>query len=125
MPIQKFEDMKVWQDSREFVRIIYAFTSGEKFKKDFGMKDQIQRAAISVMSNIAEGYERNSNKEFIKFLNYSKGSIGEVRSLLYAALDQKYISENEFNNLKEMATNISTQVANFIKYLRKRVDSTK
>ena len=65
MSIQKFEDMKVWQDSREFVRIIYAFTSGEKFKKDFGMKDQIQRAAISVMSNIAEGYERD-NKWYVE-----------------------------------------------------------
>jgi four helix bundle protein len=124
MPIQKFEEMKVWQDSRGFVKIIYALTSDERFKKDFGMKDQIQRAAISVMSNIAEGYERDNNKEFIKFLGYSKGSIGEIRSLLYIALELKYISVQEFNTTKEMAINISTQIANFIKYLRKRVVST-
>jgi len=77
------------------------------------------------MSNIAEGYERDNNKEFIKFLGYSKGSVGEVRSLSYVALDQEYITEKEFNNLKESAINISTQIANFIKYLRKRVNSTK
>lgn len=89
------------------------------------MRDQIQRATVSIMSNIAEGYERDNNKEFIKFLGYSKGSVGEVRSLLYVALDQEYISEIEFNNLKESATNISTQIANFIKYLRKRVNTAK
>ncbi len=125
MAIQRFEEMKVWQDARIFTKNIYSLTQNKYFNKDFGLRDQIQRATVSIMSNIAEGYERDNNKEFIKFLGYSKGSVGEVRSLLYAALDQEYISEIEFNNLKESATNISTQIANFIKYLRKRVNTTK
>ncbi len=100
-------------------------TKNKYFIKDFGLRDQIQRAAVSIMSNIAEEYERDNNKEFIKFLGYSKGSVGEVRSLLYVALDQAYISETDFNNFKESAINISTQIANFIKYLRKRVNTVK
>ncbi|HAP36002.1 MAG TPA: four helix bundle protein [Bacteroidetes bacterium] len=125
MAIQRFEEMKVWQDARILTKNIYSLTQNKYFNKDFGLRDQIQRAAVSIMSNIAEGYERDSNKEFVKFLGYSKGSVGEVRSLLYVALDQEYISEMEFNNLKESATNISTQIANFIKYLRKRENTTK
>jgi len=125
MAIQRFEEMKVWQDARILTKNIYSLTQNKYFNKDFGLRDQIQRAAVSIMSNIAEGYERDSNKEFVKFLGYSKGSVGEVRSLLYVALDQEYISEMEFNNLKESATNISTQIANFIKYLCKRENTTK
>lgn len=77
------KDLKLWQDPREFVKSIYELTSAEKFKIDFGLKDQFQRAAVSIMNNIAEGFERNNNKEFIKFLGYSKGSAGEIRSMLY------------------------------------------
>jgi four helix bundle protein len=121
MAIQRFEEMKVWQDSRVLSKRIYTITKNKDFRRDFGLRDQIQRASVSVMSNIAEGYERDSNKELIRFLNYSKGSVGEVRSLLYVALDQEYISDKQFEELKDDAVSISTQIANFIKYLKKRV----
>jgi four helix bundle protein len=96
-------------------------TSNHDFKKDFGLKDQIQRASVSVMSNIAEGYERDNNREFVKFLLYSKGSIGEVRSLLYVAFDLSYISANEFERGSATSITIAVQLANFIKYLRVRI----
>lgn len=121
MAIQRFEEMKVWQDSRNLSKEIYNITKNREFKRDFGLRDQIQRASVSIMSNIAEGYERDSNKELIRFLKYSKGSVGEVRSLLYVALDQEYINSSQFDQLKHAATSISTQIANFIKYLRNRV----
>jgi len=82
MKAASFEDLKVWQDTRDFVKSIYEITTTDSFKKDYGLKDQIQRAAVSIMNNIAEGFERNNNKEFITFLKYSKGSAGEVRSTL-------------------------------------------
>lgn len=111
--------MKVWQDSRMITKQIYQITSTGKFAKDFGLRDQIQRASVSVMSNIAEGYERDSNREFIKYLGYSKGSIGEVRSLLYVALDNEYITETKFEELRDQSIAISQQISNFEKYLRK------
>jgi len=120
MKIQKFEDMKVWQDAREFVNQIYKSTSNQKFKKDFGLRDQIQRAAVSIMSNIAEGYERDSNKELIRFLLFSKGSAGEVRSLLYIASDHGYLTEKEFAEHYESSLLIIKQISNFIKYLKQR-----
>lgn len=85
--------MQVWQDSRSFVKSLYELTSSKKFSKDYGLKDQIQRASVSIMNNISEGFERDSNREFIKFLGYSKGSAGEVRSMLYVSLDLKYITK--------------------------------
>ena len=121
LKVASFEDLKVWQDSREFVNSIYKLTSSEKFKKDYGLKDQIQRAAISIMNNIAEGFERNNNKEFIKFLGYSKGSAGEIRSMLYITLDLNYISKESFKKNFSSAINIITQISNFIKYLRKHL----
>lgn len=121
MTIKRFEEMKVWQDARMLTKNIYQITSNRSFKKDFGLRDQIQRAAVSVMSNIAEGYEHDNNKEFVRFLLYSKGSIGEVRSLLCVASDLSYISEAEFQRTKETAVAISAQIANFIKYLRVRI----
>jgi four helix bundle protein len=109
MKIQKFEDMKVWQDTRIFVNQIYTSTSNQKFSKDFGLRDQIQRASVSIMSNIAEGYERDSNKELIRFLIYSKGSAGEVRSLLYVAKDLGYIGAKEFSEYYDAAISIIKQ----------------
>ena len=120
MKILKFEDMKVWQDAREFVSKIYKSTSKQKFNKDFGLRDQIQRAAISIMSNIAEGYERDSNRELIRFLQYSKGSAGEVRSLLYIASDLGYLTEKEYSDYHESSLLIIKQISNFIKYLKQR-----
>ena len=119
MLIKRFEDMKVWQDARILTKNIYDASNVGKFSKDFGLRDQIQKASVSTMSNIVEGYERDSNKEFIKFLGYSKGSVGEVRSLLYVALDQGYLVEEKFNTLRSECFNISQQISNFEKYLRK------
>lgn len=121
MTIKRFEEMKVWQDARMFTKVIYEMTANHSFKIDFGLKDQIQRASVSVMSNIAEGYERDNNKEFVRFLLYSKGSIGEVRSLLCVASDLSYISDSEFQRTREIAIAISAQIANFIKYLRGKI----
>jgi len=111
--------LKVWQDSREFVKSIYELTASVNFTKDYGLKDQIQRSSVSIMNNVAEGFERNNNREFIKFLKYSKGSAGEVRSMLYAALDLDYITNESFVKNHETSINIITQISNFIKYLRK------
>ncbi len=96
-------------------------TSNQKFSKDFGLRDQIQRAAISIMSNIAEGYERDSNRELIRFFHFSKGSAGEVRSLLYVAHDLEYLNKEEFKTQYESAVSIIKQIANFIKYLKQRI----
>lgn len=119
MKVNSFEDLQVWKDSRILVKSIYQLTSDSKFSKDFGLREQIQRASVSIMNNIAEGFERNNNKEYIKFLGYSKGSAGEVRSMLYVATDLGYISQDSFNMHYQMAINIITQISNFIKYLKK------
>jgi four helix bundle protein len=118
MKVKAFEDLQVWQDAREFVKSIYELTSLNNFCKDFGLKDQIQRAAVSIMNNISEGYERDKNREFIKFLGYSKGSAGEVRSMLYVAFDLNYISNDQFRISYDKAVRIITQISNFKKYLR-------
>lgn len=118
MIIKTFEDLQVWKDAREFVKSIYELTSSLGFKRDYGLKDQIQRAAVSIMNNIAEGFERDNNKEFQSFLGYCKGSAGEVRSMLYIALDLNYISKNDFDKNYEDALNIIRQIANFRKYLK-------
>ena len=118
MKIRRFEEMKVWQDSREFTNSVYKLTAIVPFKRDFGLKDQIQRASVSVMSNIAEGYERDNARDFVRFLLYSKASIGEARSLLCVASDLSYISIDQYQQMTALAVAISTQIANFIKYLR-------
>jgi four helix bundle protein len=118
MSAKLFEDLQVWKDSRKFVKSIYELTSLNNFQNDYGFKDQIQRAAVSVMNNISEGFERDNNKEFINFLNYAKGSAGEVRSMLYAALDLNYISENKFSDTYSNSIDIIKQISNFRKYLK-------
>ncbi|OGU71969.1 MAG: four helix bundle protein [Ignavibacteria bacterium RBG_16_34_14] len=121
MKVKSFEDLQVWQDARIFVKSIYELTSLENFKKDFGLKDQVQRSAVSIMNNISEGYERDNNKEFRNFLSYAKGSAGEIRSMLYIALDLNYISKDDFDKNFNKAVNIITQISNFKKYLRNYV----
>jgi len=118
MKVKSFEDMQVWQDARVFVKSIYELTASDVFKKDYGLKDQIQRAAVSIMNNISEGFERDNNKEFMNFLGYAKGSAGEVRSMLYVALDLKYISKDNFDINYTKAIKIITQISNFKKYLK-------
>jgi four helix bundle protein len=114
--MKTFEEIPVYQKSKELCVEIYRLNDS-KFQKDFGFKDQIQRAAVSVMNNIAEGFERGSNKDFIKFLYYSKGSIGEVRSLLNVAVELGYMEIEFYNKLKNECLDISKQLSNFIKYL--------
>ena len=101
--ISKFEELIAWQKSRELVAAIYKVTNGKEFSRDFGLRDQIQRAAVSIMSNIAEGFERAGRAEFHQFLVIAKGSCAEVRSQLYIALDIGYISKAEFDGVHEMA----------------------
>ena len=112
--IEKFEDILAWQEARTLVKLIYV-----EFRscRDFGFKDQIQRAVISIMNNIAEGYERKGNKEFAKFLYISKGSCAEVRSMVYVALDLNYIDENKSQELQDKADKISRMLSNLIRAL--------
>ena len=115
--IEKFEDIEAWQKARILAKAVYTITGQDVFAKDFGLRDQIRRAAVSVMSNIAEGFERGSNKEFIQFFFIAKGSAGEVRSQLYVALDQEYIDQNSFNSLKRDVSEISRMISGLITYL--------
>jgi four helix bundle protein len=118
MKFKTFEEMPVWQDARSLTSLIYTITESGRFARDFGLKDQIRRSAVSIMSNISEGYERSSKKEFAMFLGYAKGSAGELRSQLYVALDQKYISQDQFNDAHRRASEISSQLSKFSTYLR-------
>lgn len=110
-----YEDIESWQLGRELVKTVYVLTSGDKFSKDWGFRDQIQRAAISICSNIAEGYERRGNKEFIKFLWIAKGSTAEVSSQLYHALDLGYISQDQFQIAYGAAKTIAAKLFSLIK----------
>jgi four helix bundle protein len=115
--VQQFEDLHVWQDARSLVREIYQVTRQRAFRRDFGLRDQITRAVTSTMSNIAEGFERGTRKEFIRFLNMAKGSNGEVRSQLYIALDQEYIEQMKFDGIRQSVLELSRRLAKFIGYL--------
>lgn len=105
--IERFEDLIAWQKARELTKRIYVCTENKAFCKDFGLKDQIRRASVSVMSNIAEGFERGSRAEFHRFLVIAKGSCAEVRSQLYIAKDVDYISDAAFREFMNLATEIS------------------
>ena len=112
-----FEDLEVWKSARELTNRIYKITVEGGFAKDYGLRDQIRRAAVSIMSNIAEGYERGGNQEFIQFLSIAKGSSGEVRSQLYVALDQSYIEKNECERLLDAFKKLSIMLNNFMEHL--------
>ena len=115
MKITKFEDIEAWKEARVLVKKLYIIT-GEL--KDFAFVNQINRAAVSVMSNIAEGFDRSSNKEFIQYLVVSRGSVSEVKSLLYVALDNGYINSSVFAELADRCDRISGLLNGFIRYLR-------
>jgi len=112
---ETLEDIIAWQKSRILVNGVYQIF---KISRDYSFRDQVQRAAVSIMNNIAEGFERKGNKEFTKFLYIAKGSCGEVRSMLYLALDLKYISKKDFDNLFNQASEISKMLSGLIKALR-------
>ncbi|HCO94532.1 MAG TPA: four helix bundle protein [Phycisphaerales bacterium] len=113
-----FEDLPVWKTAKELSILAYKTTAEGKLRKDYGLKDQIQRAAVSVSSNITEGFERGSKREFIQFLYIAKGSCGELRSQLYIAKDLGYLDNGVSDNLIKSAYNTSKQISGFIKYLK-------
>ena len=116
--IKRFEEIKVWQEARELAKMVYNATSQGGFAKDFGLRDQIQRASVSVGSNIAEGFARNGNKEFVKFLWIAKGSATEVQSQLYTAMDVGYITDAEFKTIYEKAESCNRLIYRSIRSLR-------
>jgi len=118
--IERFEDIEAWKKARLLVELIYQETGKGAFAKDFDLRDQIRRAAVSIMSNIAEGFERNSDKEFRQFLYISKGSAGEVRSLLYVVMDLNYINKTVYESLMERVIFVSQKLSGFIKYLESK-----
>jgi four helix bundle protein len=116
--IEKFEDIIAWQKARELTKGVYKCTRTGEFARDYGLKDQIQRASVSAMANVAEGFERGGDKEFLQFLSTSKGSCGEVKSHLYVALDQGYIPTPAFDQLYGQASEVSRLLSGFMAYLR-------
>lgn len=118
MKVRKSEELRIWQIARQIARDVYALTRIGAFAKDYGLKDQIQRAAVSIGSNIAEGFERDSNLELMKFLGYAKGSAGEVRSQLQTAQDIGYVGEEDFLRLHELLTSESRMISRFQASLR-------
>ncbi|MCH7772249.1 MAG: four helix bundle protein [Bacteroidetes bacterium] len=122
MKIKRFEDIDSWNVARDLTKIVYNFSVKASFSKDFGLKDQIRRASVSIMSNIAEGFDSKSNKAFINFLNYSFRSASEVQSLLYVALDQGYITNSEFELSYNECLEIKNLTGGFIRYLNKNIE---
>lgn len=118
MSVKYFEDLSVWKLSRELTNKIYKITAGSEFSKDFGLRDQIRRASVSIMSNIAEGFERGGNQELIQFLSIAKGSCGEVRAQLYVAMDQGYVETKECEQLIDDFKKLSIMINNFMEYLK-------
>lgn len=116
--IERFEDILAWQKARELTKEIYTHTRSGAFAKDFGLRDQIQRTSVSIMGNVAEGFERGGDKEFVQFLSVSKGSCGETKSHLYVAMDQKYISPTQFEQLYSNADEVGRLLAGFMGYLQ-------
>lgn len=118
MKIKKFEDIESWKKARRLTNEIYRATAMGDFARDFGLKDQLRRATVSILSNIAEGFERGGDKEFSQFLSIAKGSCGEVRAQLYVALDQGYFSTEVFERLSKNAIEISELMAGLMRYLK-------
>ncbi len=126
MSINRFEDIEGWQLARELTKQIYAaIAASSAFSKDWGLKDQITRAAGSAMDNPAEGFDAGSNAEFIRFLGYAQRSCSEVQSQLYRALDLGYISQAQFDELHELAAKTKSKLGGFIAYLKRSDDPRK
>lgn len=125
-PSPRFEDLEVWKLGRDLVRTLYAITQQRDIAKDYGLKDQLRRAGVSICSNIAEGYERDGDREFLQYLSIAKGSVGEVRSQLHHALDAGYLNEPEFAQHHASCIHLSIRLARFISYLKNhRLGGTK
>jgi len=117
LKIERFEDIEAWQLARELTRMVYCLTKKPEFARDYGLKRQIQDAAGSTMHNTAEGFDSESNAEFVRFLRYAKRSCTEVQSELYVALDQQYITNGEFQDVYDHAARTRAAIRGFIKYL--------
>lgn len=120
MKYKLFEELPIWKESINVGKDIYSLTSSGKFEKDYSFKDQIRRAVISISSNIAEGFERSNNNEFVRFLLIAKGSTGEVRSQLYFALVLSYVDKQTFDRLNTDLELLAKQIGSFISYLKKQ-----
>jgi four helix bundle protein len=116
--IERFEDIEAWKSAREITGLIYQISLSGNFAKDFALVNQIRRASISIISNIAEGFERGGDKEFIQFLTIAKGSCGEVRAQLYIALDQNYLDKEQFIVIQSKLIETSKMLSGLIKYLQ-------
>ena len=116
--IENFEDLLVWQKGMELAKQIYLLTAEGKLHRDFGLRDQLQRAAVSIPTNIAEGFERSSRREYLRFLHIAKGSAGEVRSLLHVALEIGFIDRARYDHLHAMVLELSRYLSNQIRSLR-------
>ncbi len=113
----RFEDIESWQKARHLARAIYLATSQGPFAKDYGLRDQIRRSAVSIMANIAEGFGRGGNKEFVVFLGYARGSCAEVKSHLYVAFDSGLLVQGDFDSLYALAGEIEGLISGLMKYL--------
>ncbi len=122
--IEKFEDLEIWINANEIVLELFAVTNEPAFKAEWGLKDQVRRAAISISNNIAEGFEYNNNKEFIRFLKYPKGSAGELRNQLFVLKESGFIQKEVYFNLYDKLISLSKQIKGFMKYLQE-FESTK
>ena len=116
--IEKFEDIEAWQKARELAGAIYSASSDTPFNRDFGLREQIRRASVSIMSNIAEGFGRGGNKELVHFLFIAKSSAAEVQAQLYVALDAGYIDQVKFQELYDLSNNTCKLIGGFIRYLK-------
>jgi four helix bundle protein len=116
--VDKFEDLEVWRQARQLTVQIYALARHGDFAKDYGFRDQICRAAVSIVSNVAEGFERRSNSQFLQFLDIAAGSAGELRAQLYIALDLGYVTQAQFQDAFSAAVSISKMLASLIRHLR-------
>jgi four helix bundle protein len=119
MKIERFEDIQAWQKARELARMVYGVTGRGTFGRDYGLHDQIRRAAGSVMANVAEGFDAGSDTEFVRFLRYARRSASEVQSHLYVALDQSYVTQAQFDQMYQTAAEAKRLIGGFIRYLEK------
>jgi len=120
MSINRFEDIRAWQYARELTNAIYQISNQKEFAKDFRFRDQIRSASVSIMANIAEGFDSSSDKEFLRFLGFARRSATEVQSHLYVALDQTYISQQQFDELFQMTIAAKNLISGFMRYLQSK-----
>jgi four helix bundle protein len=123
LKIERFEDIESWEKARELTKSMYVLTRRNEFAKEYGLKDQIQRACVSIMANIAEGFDSGSKKSFIVFMRYAYRSAFEVQSLLYITFDCNYITKNEFDDSIMLTGDIKNLIGGFIQYLQKNKES--